>query len=96
MLLRDAREQEYVRMAAAGGGVPGGAVAQVGGAATSLAQMATSTPPTASTPPLIVGGSQQAGYVYVGSNHGRTIWGSMDTVASSMMEAGAAGNDVGM
>jgi len=96
MLLRDAREQEYARMAPAGGGVPGGAVAQVGGAATSLAQMATSTPPPASTPQLIVGGSQPAGYVYVGSNHGRTIWGSMDKEAWSMMEAGAAGNDVGM
>ena len=96
MLLRDAREQEYDRMDTAGGGVPGCAVAQVGGAATSLAQMATSTPPPASTPQLIVGGSQPAGYVYVGSNHGRTIWGSMDKEASSMMEAGAAGNDVGM
>ncbi|MFN9900887.1 MAG: hypothetical protein ACK55Z_19320, partial [bacterium] len=60
-----AHEQEYVRMAPAGGGMPCVAVAQVGGAATSLAQRATSTPPTASTPPLIVGGSQQAGYVYV-------------------------------
>jgi hypothetical protein len=68
----------------------------VGGAATSIAQMATSMPPPAPSPPLIVGGSQTEGYVYVGRNHGLTIWGSMDTVASSMMEAGAAGNDVGM
>ena len=32
----------------------------------------------------------------IGSKQGRTIWGSMDNEASSMMEAGAAGNDVGM
>ena len=31
----------------------------------------------------------------IGSKQGRTIWGSMDTVAASMMEAGAAGNAAG-
>jgi hypothetical protein len=47
--------------------------------------------------PLIVGGPQPEGYVYVGSHHHvGTIWGSMDTVAVSMMETRAAGNDEGM
>jgi hypothetical protein len=46
-------------------------------------------PPTASPLQLIVGGPQPEGYVYVGGNHGRVIWGSMDTVAASMMDAEA-------
>ncbi len=50
-----------------------------------------------SAQPLIVGGPQPEGYVYIGSHHhGGVIWGSMDTVAASMMEAGAVGNDEGM
>jgi len=62
-----------------------------------VGQMATSAPPTASSPPLIVVGPQPEGYVYVGSHrHVGTIWGSMDTVAESMMETWAAGNDEGM
>jgi hypothetical protein len=59
--------------------------------------MATSTPSVVSSLPLIVGGPQPEGYVYIGSHHhGVAIWGSLDTVAASMMEAGAAGNDEGM
>jgi hypothetical protein len=65
--------------------------AQQGSHQGTVAQMATSAPP------LIVGGPQPEGYVYVGSHHhGGVIWGSMDTVAASRMEAGAAGNDEGM
>jgi hypothetical protein len=59
--------------------------------------MATSTPSAVSSLPLIVGGPQPEGYVYIGSHHhGVDIWGSLETVAASMMEAGAAGNDEGM
>ena len=82
MLLLDANER--ARMATAGGGVLDGAVAQMAAAGA-----------TVSTQPLIVGGSQPELYVYVGSNHGRVIWGSMDTVALSMMDAEAAGNAAG-
>ena len=68
LLLRDAGclgvRPDQERVATAGGGVLGGAVAQ----------MATTS--TASTPPLIVGGPQPEGYVYVGGNHGRVVWGS--------------------
>jgi hypothetical protein len=46
-------------------------------------------------PRRIVGGSYPEGYVYIGNNHGLTIWGSMDTVALSMMDAEAAGNASG-
>ena len=93
MLLRDEGgliwrlDQEQARTASAGGGVLGGAVAQM---------EATSMRPTASTQLLIMGSPQLEGYVYIGSHHhGRDIWGSMDTVAASMMEAGAAGNAAG-
>ncbi len=44
---------------------------------------------------MIVGGSQPEGYVFIGSNQDRTIWGSMDTVALSMMDAAATGNAAG-
>ncbi len=66
-------------------------LAQQGSHQGTVAQMATSATP------LIVGGPQPEAYVYIGSHHhGGVIWGSMDTVASSRMEAGAAGNDEGM
>jgi hypothetical protein len=72
-----------------------GASAQVGGAATSLTQMAT-MPPTASPPQLIVGCPKQEGYLYVGSHHhGAPIWGSMDTMLLSRMDAAAAGHTEG-
>jgi len=63
-----------------------------------VAQMAVPTPPTASPPPFIVGGQQcPEGYMFVGTHHhGGAIWGSVDTVAASMMENEAAGNDQGM
>jgi hypothetical protein len=81
LLLRDAGglgvRPDQERVATAGGGVLGGAVAQ----------MATTS--TSSTPPLIVGGPQQDGYVYVGGNHGRVIWGSLITVTASRMDAEA-------
>ena len=69
-------DQELV--ATAGGGVLGGAVAQ----------MATTSTP--STPTLIVGGPQLEGYVYVGGNHGRIVWGSLATVTASRMDAKAS------
>jgi hypothetical protein len=85
MLLRDAGglivRLDQERVATAGGGVLGDAVAQ----------MATTS--TASTQPLIVGGHKPEGYVYVGSHHlGAPIWGSMDTVVSSRMDATTAGH----
>jgi len=47
-----------------------------------------------------VGGSQPAGYVYVGSNQGLAVWGHADLVATSasaaVMEDGEAGNVQGM
>ncbi len=65
--------------------------AQQGSHTGAVTQMATSTPP------LIVGGPQPEGYVCIGSHHhGGVIWGSMDTVAASVMEAGEAENDEGM
>ncbi len=65
--------------------------AQPGSHQGTVSQMATSTPQ------LIVGGPQPEGYVCIGSHHHDcVIWGSMDTVAASVMEAGAAGNDEGM
>ena len=82
LLLRDAGglggRPDQERVATAGGGVLGGAVAQ----------MATTS--TVSTPPLIVGGPQPEGYVYVGGNHGRVVWGSLATVTASRMDAEAS------
>ena len=52
-----------------------------------MAQMAaTST----ATQPFIVGGPQPEGYVYVGGNHGRVVWGSLATVTASRMDAEAS------
>ena len=42
------------------------------------------------TPQLIVGGPQPDGYVYVGGNHGRVVWGSLATVTASRMDAEAS------
>jgi hypothetical protein len=42
------------------------------------------------TPQLIVGGPQPDGYVYVGGNHGRVVWGSLATVTASRMDAKAS------
>ena len=82
LLLRDAGglggRPDQERAATAGGGALGGAVAQ----------MATTS--TVSTPPLIVGGPQPDGYVYVGGNHGRVVWGSLATVTASRMDAEAS------
>jgi hypothetical protein len=81
LLLRDAGglggRPDQERVATAGGGAPGGGVAQM--AATSTA-----------TPPLIVGGPQPDGYVYIGGNHGRVVWGSLATVTASRMDAEAS------
>ena len=47
--------------------------------ATSLAQMAAPSTPRA---PLIIGGAQPEGYIYVGLNHGLSVWGHADVVAA--------------
>ena len=82
LLLRDAGglggRPDQERVASAGGGVLGGAVAQI------------ATTSTTSTLPLIVGGPQPDGYVYVGGNHGRVVWGSLATVTTSRMDAEAS------
>ena len=81
LLLRDAGglggRPDQERAATAGGGAPGGGVAQM--AATSTV-----------TPPLIVGGPQPDGYVYIGGNHGRVVWGSLAAVQASRMDAEAS------
>ena len=81
LLLRDAGglggRPDQERVATAGGGAPGGGVSQM--ATTSTA-----------TPQLIVGGPQPDGYVYVGGNHGRVVWGSLATVTASRMDAKAS------
>ena len=65
-------------------------------AGTTLSQMVT-LPSPPSNPPLIVDGHKPDGYLYVGAHHhGAPIWGSMDTMLSSMMatnaDAAAAGH----
>jgi len=81
LLLRDAGSlggrPDQGRVATAGGVAPGGGVAQM--AATSTA-----------TPPFIVGGPQPEGYVYVGGNHGRVVWGSLSAVTASRMDPEAS------
>jgi hypothetical protein len=58
-------------------------------AGTTLSQM-TALPSRPLNPPLIVGGPQPPGYIFVGSHHhGGPIYGSVDTVASSMMDSSA-------
>ncbi len=42
------------------------------------------------TPPFIVGGPQPEGYVYVGGNHGRVVWGSLSAVTASRMDPEAS------
>ena len=58
-------------------------------AGTTLSQM-TTLPSHPLHPPLIVGGQQPQGYIFVGTHHhGGPIWGSVDTVSSSMMDSPA-------
>ena len=81
LLLRDAvglgGRPDPERAATAGGGAPGGGVAQMAATATEI-------------PPFIVGGPQPEGYVYVGGNHGRVVWGSLAAVQASRMDAEAS------
>ena len=81
MLLRDAGglggRPDPERAATAGGGAPGGGVAQMAATATEI-------------PPIIVGGPQPEGYVYIGGNHGRVVWGSLAAVQASRMDAEAS------
>jgi hypothetical protein len=35
---------------------------------------------------MILGGDQQAGYVYIGTNHGQDIWGHADIVQASITD----------
>ena len=43
--------------------------------------------------PLIIGGSQSEGYIYVGMNHGFSVWGHSEVVAASVTELdGESGN----
>jgi len=60
--------------------------ASQGTAGTTLSQM-TALPSRPLHPPLIVGGQQPQGYIFVGTHHhDGPIWGSVDTVSSSMMD----------
>ena len=81
LLLRDAGglggRPDQERAATAGGGAPGGGVAQMAATATEI-------------PPIIVGGPQPEGYVYIGGNHGRVVWGSLAAVQASRMDAEAS------
>ena len=81
LLLRDAGglggRPDQERAATAGGGAPGGGVAQMAATATEI-------------PPFIVCGPQPEGYVYLGGNHGRVIWGSLAAVQASRMDAEAS------
>ena len=52
-------------------------------AAAPLLQMAAPMPAPA---PLIIGGVQPEGYIYVGLNHGLSVWGRADVVAASVTE----------
>jgi len=52
-------------------------------AAAPLLQMAAPMPSPA---PLIIGGVQPDGYIYVGLNHGLSVWGRADVVAASTTE----------
>ena len=62
------------------------------GVTTTLAQITAPVPITPAPAPLVLGGSQPAGYVYVGSNQGLTVWGHSEIVAASIMDDGEAGN----
>ena len=43
--------------------------------------------------PLVIGGVQPEGYIYVGMNHGMSVWGHADVVAASVTELnGEPGN----
>ncbi len=58
-------------------------------AGTTLSQM-TTLPPRPLHPQLIVGRPQPPGYIFVGTHHhGGPIYGSVDTVSSSMMDSPA-------
>ena len=48
-----------------------------------LMQMAAPVPVPA---PFIIGGAQPEGYIYVGLNHGLSVWGHADVVAASVTE----------
>ena len=67
-------EQQDARVAAAG----------LPNVVTPLGPMA--APPTPRAP-LIIGGAQPEGYIYVGLNHGLSVWGHADVVAASVTEA---------
>ena len=57
------------------------AAAVVPSEASSFAQLAATCTPWA---PLITGGDQPEGYLYVGLNHGLSVWGHADVVAASV------------
>jgi len=60
------------------------AAAVVPSDASSLAQMAVHGAPSTPKAPLIFGGAQPEGYLYVGLNHGLSVWGHADIVAASI------------
>ena len=53
--------------------------------ASSLAQMAVHAAPSTPKSPLVVGGAQPEGYLCVGLNHGLSVWGHADIVATSIV-----------
>ena len=78
--------QQDARVAAAG---------HTGNDATSLAQMTLQAPPATHRAPLIVGGAQPDEYIYVGLNHGESVWAHADIVAASVGDVGEAGSKAG-
>ena len=75
--------QQDARVAAAG---------PTGTDATSLAQMTLQGTPATHRAPLIVGGAQPDEYVYIGLNHGASVWAHADIVAASVGDLGEAGS----
>ena len=74
----------------------GSAVLEV--APTAVMQMAAPGPAPGSAPFVVTNdGIQPEGYVYIGANHGASVWGRVDAVAASVPEGhGDSGNAVDM
>ena len=87
------RFSTLVPQGAAGGEAVSASSAGLGidpGAGAPVMQMAAPLPGPA---PLVIGGVQPEGYIYVGMNHGMSVWGHADVVAASVTELnGEPGN----
>jgi len=84
------------RSAQASPAVGGSAVLEI--APASVMQMAAPGPVPGSAPFVVTNdGVQPEGYVYIGANHGASVWGRVDAVAASVPEGhGDSGNVVDM